>query len=378
MRLVPLLAASAVGAAVVRDQQIPLVEHSSGQAGSGGPLTVEEGIDQPSIGVHFTSSNAVAAARYSNGTTLDLAKVEGDADYIDLMSRWMGIHPESTREATRLPCKTKDGKYVTGEPCTWNGLHEKQAHLHNSVTHDVATLSRFLTRVRTLVETDIGMRMTTLAPVFSSLDNAQTEKVQDAMEAVGLKSTHADVFTRGDVIDDTTAAYAGTGELLCRNWMNLKRCRLERSAMHDKTVLFLGFHDHSFSASVYNIRNDGTFHAVGPRVNSAELGWWDLPVFETPRAKFWAKTQEAIQSVVGGLGRETISKIVLMGEHGTNREFKDIVEAAIWSALGIDVGPLLQGKTGQGAERIAARGAAEMAWRQEFWTRKADLFKANR
>jgi hypothetical protein len=40
------------------------------------------------IGVHFTTSHAVAAARYANGTTKDIVRVAGNADYIDLMLRW--------------------------------------------------------------------------------------------------------------------------------------------------------------------------------------------------------------------------------------------------------------------------------------------------
>jgi uncharacterized membrane protein YjgN (DUF898 family) len=40
------------------------------------------------IGVHFTTSYAVAAVRYQNGTMQDLVRTAGDAEYIDLMRRW--------------------------------------------------------------------------------------------------------------------------------------------------------------------------------------------------------------------------------------------------------------------------------------------------
>jgi hypothetical protein len=48
----------------------------------------------PAIGVHFTTSYAVAAARYQNGTLRDLVRVAGDAEYIDLMRRWTGSKGE--------------------------------------------------------------------------------------------------------------------------------------------------------------------------------------------------------------------------------------------------------------------------------------------
>lgn len=96
MRFFPLFLASAVGAAVVGvHEQVLLVEHSLGQAGSGDRYTNKEETERPSVGVHFTSSNAVAAARYPNGTIVDLAKVKGGADYIDLMSRWLSSNSES-------------------------------------------------------------------------------------------------------------------------------------------------------------------------------------------------------------------------------------------------------------------------------------------
>lgn len=253
---------------------------------------------------------------------------------------------------------------------------QRQTNLDTSPNRDLAILSNILREVQILVETDLGIKLTTLAPVFFPLRNDQTKTVQDAMESVGLKSTHSDTFIRGDVLVDTTAAYAGTGALLCKDWMKHERCKSEHSAAHSKTVLFLAFDIHSFSASIQSIRSDTTSYAIGPQVSSIELGWWDLPVFEVPRAKFWAKVQEAIESIVGALGRETIDKIVLMGEHGADDEFKEVVEAVVWSALEIDVGPLLRVDEVEGSERIAARGAAEMAWRKEYWRRKADAYKA--
>jgi hypothetical protein len=91
MKLACFFVVPLVGARVVRTQaQIPIV----GQVGYVETEIVQssaqdstEGI-APSIGVHFTTSYAVAAARYENGTTRDLVRVTGDAEYNDMMSRW--------------------------------------------------------------------------------------------------------------------------------------------------------------------------------------------------------------------------------------------------------------------------------------------------
>jgi L-cystine uptake protein TcyP (sodium:dicarboxylate symporter family) len=91
MKLACLFVVPLVSARVVRPQaQIPIV----GQVGNIETEIVQSSAQNiteeiaPAIGIHFTTSYAVAAARYENGTTRDLLRVAGDAEYIDLMSRW--------------------------------------------------------------------------------------------------------------------------------------------------------------------------------------------------------------------------------------------------------------------------------------------------
>ena len=64
MKLLAALVVPLVGARVVRfEQQVPIVQKD-----------VEE-TAAPAVGVHFTSSYATAAAKYQNGTTVDLVRV---------------------------------------------------------------------------------------------------------------------------------------------------------------------------------------------------------------------------------------------------------------------------------------------------------------
>lgn len=91
MKLLPILVATAVSArAVDREQHTLLVDQVSRPEN-----------ETPAIGVHFTASYAVAAARFGNGTISDLARIEGDAEYINLMSRWMQLDTISCRERRR-------------------------------------------------------------------------------------------------------------------------------------------------------------------------------------------------------------------------------------------------------------------------------------
>lgn len=64
MKLLAALVVPLVSARVLRfEQQIPIV-----------PKEVED-TAAPAVGVHFTTSYATAAAKYENGTTVDLIKV---------------------------------------------------------------------------------------------------------------------------------------------------------------------------------------------------------------------------------------------------------------------------------------------------------------
>ena len=86
MKLIYLLATPLVGARVVTlHQQIAILGDEIERDGAK-PIVHKEAA--PVVGVHFATSYAVAAARYQNGTMQDLGKVLGDAEYIDLMSRW--------------------------------------------------------------------------------------------------------------------------------------------------------------------------------------------------------------------------------------------------------------------------------------------------
>jgi hypothetical protein len=97
-----------------------------------------------------------------------------------------------------------------------------------------------------------------------------------------------------------------------------------------------------------------------------ELGWWRLPVFEVSRARFWAQIHEVILEVAGALQRAP-NRIILLGDHGANAEFLDVVKAAMWDVLELDVSLMLSANKAEDVGTLAARGAAGFASRAETW-----------
>jgi hypothetical protein len=100
-----------------------------------------------------------------------------------------------------------------------------------------------------------------------------------------------------------------------------------------------------------------------------ELGWWNLPVFDVARAQFWAQIHEKILDVLERMPKPP-DNIVLMGEHGVNAEFKEIVKAAMWEKFDFDVDPMLEAIEKDSAGKLAARGAAELGWQNEDLNRQ--------
>lgn len=169
---------------------------------------------------------------------------------------------------------------------------------------------------------------------------------------------------------EANAAFAGLGMGMCKGWGDQHKCLLETHKHPERTVLFINFDNSSFSASAQSVATpyDGLVYNYIAR---PELGWWSLPVFEVPRAKFWAEVHEAVVKITSGLWTPP-SRIVLMGEHGAGKEFREVVEAALWSVLEVDVGLMLQVNMAEDSSSIAARGAAELAWRSQYWARADD------
>ncbi|KAJ4354801.1 hypothetical protein N0V95_003486 [Ascochyta clinopodiicola] len=345
MKLLAALIVPLVGARVIPLEQTQLLpEHTESVV--------------PGIGVHFTTSYATAAAKYGNGTTADLVRVQADADYIELMSRW-------TRSWRELDCEGP----VQRLRCDLEHIRrEARRKLGLPVTRDSAILSKFVKKVRDAIEEELGTPVSTIAPVAPQLVGWVSEDFQDALDLAGLTSARLDDRGSNDkpTYRDTNAAFAGLGYGLCNSGTKLADCLDEERQMPYEHVLFLDFDNSSFSATVQYLQHVNQEWTYSNRVDM-ELGWWNMPVLEVTRARFWAQIHEVILEVAGALQRAP-NKIVLLGDHGTNAEFLDVVKAALWDVLEIDVSLMLSANEAEDTDMLAARGAAELAWRAEAWS----------
>ena len=285
------------------------------------------------------------------------AQVEADADYVDLMSQWARSWKDFDCEGPvkRLRC---DLEQVRREARRRSGL---------PITRESATLSKFVKKVRDAVEEELGTSVSTIAPVAPQLVGWDSEDFQDALDLAGMTSSRLGERGSNDkpTYWDTNAAFAGLGFGLCESKTNLANCLDEERHMPYEHVLFLDFDNSSFSATVQYLQHADQEWSYSNRVEM-ELGWSNLPVFEISRARFWAQIHEVILEVTGALQRAP-NKIVLLGNHGANAEFLEVVKAALWDVLEIDVSLMLSANRAEDVGMVAARGAAGFAKRAEDW-----------
>lgn len=313
--LVPLASARAVP----YHHQIPITEESATE-----DLTSAKKIDldaTPSIGVHFTTTQAVVAARYPNGTTIDVVQIPGDDGYTDLMSRWMFRYSDYEILRNR---------------------------------NDSVVLAAFISRVHTTIEAQLKIPVKQITPaVVFPLGRAQQTLFQSALLLTGF--TPSKSSKEGSVIyPESYATHAALVHASCTH---------QTLQEQHQNVLVIAFDDSSFSASMHQTSCDRKSSQPQPRmigyVARSDLGWWNLPVYEAPRAKFWSKLQEAVIDAISGLGKPP-GRIVLSGSHGRDKEFKGKIEEALWAELEVDVRTLLGSSQEADNEWLAARGAAEL------------------
>jgi hypothetical protein len=227
---------------------------------------------------------------------------------------------------------------------------------------DEEVLSAHFRHVKDAMESSLGFNVQIAFPVFPQLPNLNATNIQNALKHVGLSS----LALHNRVDYEIDAAYAALGYRLCRNWRDQAQCQQEEAEMRPERVLFVKFDNSSFSV-VSIMMHSLPLKRPETYASTLDLGWWDLPVKEFPkeRASFWARMNDAIVHVVGTVARVP-SKIVLLGDHADDKEFRDVVKAGVWEAIEYDAEMLMQRNDGVIKELLVARGAAELAFCAQY------------
>lgn len=214
-----------------------------------------------------------------------------------------------------------------------------------------------MTKVREAIEKELGATIADVAFAYPQLDTFDWRDFADGLQRSGLKPSTA--FSQYGIptfsYQEVNAAHAGLRHAACHdNDKHRADCVAGKS-------LFLNFD--SACLSVALIFSESVFPRalLGYTGFHTKLGWWNLPVDAEPRAAFWVEVQKTVAHLMFGQYVPP-SRIVLLGDHGADEEFLDVVKAAVWDEHQSDVSSLLNGTKKGDVGWLAARGVAELAW----------------
>ena len=229
--------------------------------------------------------------------------------------------------------------------------------LGRSATPEVGILASMIQDVKVALTNKLQTEIKALNPVFPILAGLETEDIRDALEYVDLEWP---TWGTSSMYYETNAVYVASGAGLCKHWESPRDCYFEEMDMPWERSLFLSFDNSSFGSAVQMMQSARWQMVPDAYTVEPNLGWWNLPMDEIPREKFWKQLREVILETATERNGD-LDKVFLLGNHGFDSEFREVVEQAVQEIYGESRAQLVLPPGNR--EMAAARGAAEWAFR---------------
>ncbi|KAI4189635.1 MAG: hypothetical protein LQ346_005077 [Caloplaca aetnensis] len=323
------------------------------------------GITRSSLRLTCPDRNSTAAIRFHNHTYHATAHVEGEPAFLTLMQRL------ATGPQHRVPHDI---------PSNWDKLRylkrRTQRLLNRAIgrpaTPETAILASMVAKLKTQIEHSLGEKVTTA--VLSSPDRIclTEEEVSDVLDYLKIKN----LMSIPDDLEDlyaTSAAFAGYGFGLCRQYTDPYACEREEQRFPPQRLLHIDFTIHSLSGTIKSLNSarngfaDKTFISI-------DLGLGKLET-SPEEEMYWTAVRDWIRLLVQSY-KPRITQLMLTGSAAGDGRFREAVRDALYDLVSTTaLDGLHPGNTDVGAhdaERTAedflyatAKGAAEFAKRRQ-------------
>ncbi|KAH9208630.1 hypothetical protein DL95DRAFT_467520 [Leptodontidium sp. 2 PMI_412] len=300
----------------------------------------------PGVGVSLTASYGVVALRKDDGTFEDVGCIESDEEYAKMIERLSA--PEAQHPSP--PYNTMDELW---EDWPRQLLRSARKRIGLAASGDVAVLSRMLQQVLDLQPADprIVLRANPVIISYPALYGLPQEDITDAAEYLGLSLLMGNHHYQPHSI---VAAYAGHGLGLCDNYRDMETCRQEGLDLPVRQVLLVEYTEHALFLHAMVMRE--AYELLNR--DTAIFTDFSLGHIEAPRRadKIGQAVRQFLQEKYKNVGLPDRFTAIMTGSK-IRKEVTEAIEKAA-KDLGRDV-EILNGEP----EYIAARGAAELAWR---------------
>lgn len=282
------------------------------------------------------------ACRHADGTTENIAQIDGSPEYLDMMQRLSkseSAHPappyRSMEEAAKdVPRELiRKGRKAAGLPAS----------------PDVGTLSGLLRELRQKAESHLSQTVGSAVISYTRLTGLYEEDILDAAEYLKLETLRGyHLHQPREII----AAYAGNGMGLCKNFEDVTQCKQEGKELPLRQVLSVEWVK---TALVLNTQGVREALDVADYDTVAKVDFSDG--FDTPE-RVTASITDILEERFRFLQRPSDLTVVISGDNA-DLSISQTVTSAVRTfgptpAL-FEAEPLY----------IAARGAAELAWRAQ-------------
>lgn len=341
-----------------------------------GSTSKKAGLPSPSdtntnfgIGFQLTPAYGVSAIRHANGTISNVARMDFTTESVD-------HQPETFYHMIQRLAESKnyrdpwagychDDNIGVGPPLTRRYLRKLARRLAGlPSTEDVGRLADAIRALKGITEDALGHPVKEVIVTAPMLNQLCRKDIREAAEYAGLTPL-MDTFPYHS--HDVSAAYAGYGQGLCETYGNRTRCGEEEGELPTKNTLSVLYTKHVLMVSLHSMKTAERIYE--PLYFDYVVEWQGFLTQDSQRNADAFEAQW--QSIALRLAQlpinayppiPKIDRIMIMGESGAGK----VMARAVNRAMEI----LYKGEVGyevfmRDTEYVAARGAAELAWRKQ-------------
>ncbi|KGO73643.1 hypothetical protein PITC_038380 [Penicillium italicum] len=285
--------------------------------------------DSDCIGVGFdlTPLSGTAVVNYYNGTVVEVAKIRGNPEYLELMARLATSQPvlQSTRNFMHeLPSCLVEYLFPSVSSPWRNWWRWMNMKLGRPIKADgVEIISDLLQELKIATEKAISQpldRVAVTEPGFQSLSPAM---VNAALRVLGLRTWLRDNVYYPSRLVEGDAVYAANGYGLCINYLDRFQCADEFANSPAPTVFVVSYNHNLLYTSIMDYATGEAFPYVSSleaQLVNYELGLDNLPENDQDQTVFWDRLRSQLQ-ILPRESEYTITHILLAGESVTHPRF---------------------------------------------------------
>ncbi|CAG8908897.1 unnamed protein product [Penicillium egyptiacum] len=323
--------------------------------------------DAPGVGFDLTPSYGTAVVHYYNGTVVEVAKVPGSPEYLELMARPATASEPVTDSTLGLISELLSRllEYLLPDLSSpwrdwWHRLNTKLGRPVKA--DDVEIISDLLHELKASTEKKISQPLDRVAVTDPGFQSLSTATINAALRMLDLRSwvgRDSPYYTQR--LLEADAAYGANGYGLCTNYLDRSDCMDEFAESPDANIFFVSYNRNLLYASIV----EGTASEAFSRVAcvAAQLVDYELGLdrlLEKDEAALWDRLHSQLQI----LPREyeyAVTHLLLAGESVTHPRFLATLRDSM-SELSLD---LVNIKLAIDPTFAAARGAALYARRRQ-------------